>query len=218
MERVDAVERDGHWGNAGGLPVQDRPRAMPLAGGRSQDSAGNHRNLVAIHDHLRGELRQIRGAVEDVASGELDPGAARGLINRMTMRQNRWTLGSFCAAYCRVVTIHHTIEDSHMFPALASDAPGLEPVLERLEAEHEVIADVLDRFDRALVLLVQEDDQDSSSPLPLHLSEGSAHAHSADGPAEIRLLAAELSDLLLSHLGYEEDELEQGLGMLTGPI
>ena len=198
--------------------MRDRPRAMPLAGDRSRDSAGNHRNLVAIHDHLRGELRQIRSAVEDVASGELDPGAARGLINRMTMRQNRWTLGSFCAAYCRVVAIHHTIEDTHMFPALASDAPGLEPVLERLEAEHEVIAGVLDRFDRALVLLVQEDDEDSRAPLLLPLSRGSAREFTADGPAEIRLLAAELSDLLLSHLGYDEDELEQGLGMLTGPI
>jgi hypothetical protein len=218
VEGVHAVERDGHWGNAGGLPVQDRPRVTPLAESRSRDSAGNHRNLVAIHDHLRGELRQIRGAVEDVASGELDPGAARGLINRMTMRQNRWTLGSFCAAYCRVVTIHHTIEDSHMFPALASHAPGLEPVLERLEAEHEVIADVLDRFDRALVLLVQEEDEDGRTPLSLPLSEASSREHIADGPAEIRLLAGELSDLLLSHLGYEEDELEQGLGMLTGPI
>ena len=191
---------------------------MPLTGGRSRNGAGNHRNLVAIHDHLRGELRRILSAVDDVASGELEPEAARSLINRMTMRQNRWTLGSFCAAYCRVVTIHHTIEDSHLFPALASDAPGLEPVLHRLEAEHEVIADVLDRFDRALVLLVQEDDEDIRVPLSLSLSEESSREPTADGPAEIRLLAAELSDLLLSHLGYEEDELEQGLGMLTGPI
>jgi hypothetical protein len=31
-------------------------------------------------------------------------------------------------------------------------------------------------------------------------------------------LADELSDLLLSHLGYEEDELEQGLDLLAMPI
>ena len=198
--------------------MQDRPKAMPLAGGSLRDGAGNHRNLVAIHDHLRGELRQIRSAVEDVASGELEPDAARSLINRMTIRQNRWTLGSFCAAYCRVVTIHHTIEDSHLFPALASDAPGLEPVLHRLEAEHEVIADVLDRFDRALVLLVREDEGNAPLSCSASASERSIREPLPDGPAEIRLLAAELSDLLLSHLGYEEDELEQGLGMLVGPI
>jgi len=196
------VERDGSWGDAGGLPVAQRPSAARLPGPVSRIGSGNHRNLVAIHDHLRGELQQIQQAVDDVAAGDLDPEAARNLINRLTMRQNRWTLGSFCAAYCRVVTIHHTIEDTHMFPALAAQAPELEPVLHRLEAEHEVIADVLDRFDRALVLLVDEDSDERGD----------------GGPARLRGLATELSDLLLSHLGYEEDELEQGLGRLTGPI
>lgn len=197
------MERDGSWGDAGGLPVGDRPSANRIDGPPSRIGGGNHHNLVAIHDHLRGELRQIRQAVDDVASGELEPAAARGMINRLTMRQNRWTLGSFCAAYCRVVTIHHTIEDTHMFPALAAQAPELDPVLRRLEAEHEVIADVLDRFDRTLVLLV--DDKNGG---------GSA----TDGLSETRQVADELSDLLLSHLGYEEDELEQGLGLLRGPI
>jgi hemerythrin-like domain-containing protein len=183
--------------------VRDRPSATRIDGAPSRIGGGNHHNLVAVHDHLRSELRQIRQAVDDVASGELEPAAARGMINRLTMRQNRWTLGSFCAAYCRVVTIHHTIEDTHMFPALAAQAPELDPVLRRLEAEHEVIADVLDRFDRTLVLLV--DDKNGG---------GSA----TDGLSETRRVADELSDLLLSHLGYEEDELEQGLGLLRGPI
>ena len=116
----------------------------------------------------------------------------------MTLRQNRWTLGSFCATYCRVVTIHHTIEDTHMFPALAAAAPELTPVLHRLEAEHEVIADVLDRFDRSLVHLVNDENPE------------------AQGPEQVRRLSAELSDLLLSHLGYEEDELAAGLAHLTG--
>ena len=189
------------------MPVQDRPRAVALTG-KPLAGSGNHRSLVQIHDHLRGELNQIRQAAVEVGAGKLDPGQARDLINRMTMRQNRWTLGSFCAAYCRVVTIHHTIEDSSMFPALAAVAPELDPVLDRLAAEHEVIADVLDRFDRALVLLVVE------GPA----GDGAADAASPDGPAEIARLAAELSDLLLSHLAYEEDELAQGLGLLTGLI
>ena len=50
-----------------------------------------------------------------------------------------------------------------MFPALASGEPSLQPVLDRLEAEHLVIAEVLDRFDRALVDLVREDDADAGS-------------------------------------------------------
>lgn len=205
---VSFVERSGDWGSAGGLPVQDRPQAVALAGPPAAGGRGNHRSLVMIHNHLRGELSQIRQAAIDVAAGVLPPAAARDLINRMTMRQNRWTLGSFCAAYCRVVTLHHTIEDTSMFPALAAAAPQLAPVLERLSAEHEVIAEVLDRFDRALVLLVIEseaDDAAAGTPMP-------------DGPAEIARLAAELSDLLLSHLAYEEDQLADGLGLLTGLI
>ncbi len=205
------MERHGNWGTAGGLPVQDRPRAVSLAATPSRVGAGNHRNLVAIHDQLRGELRQIQHAVDEVVAGQLDPAAARDLINRMTMRQNRWTLGSFCAAYCRIVTIHHTIEDTHMFPALAAAAPDLAPVLLRLEAEHEVIADVLDRFDRALVLLVGESDEP-------YESDCAVTASGPGGLTELRRLAAELADLLLSHLGYEEDELRQGLGLLDGPI
>jgi hypothetical protein len=202
------LERDGNWGDAGGLPVTDRPRAKAVAdpanavgtsGGR--DSL---RNLVAVHDHLRSEMVQILQAVSQVAAGELAPGEARSLISRMTVRQNHWTLGSFCASYCRIVTIHHTVEDAHMFPALQEVEPSLEPVLERLGAEHEVIADVLDRFDRALVDLVREQD---GAELP-----------GRSGAAEIATLAAELNNLLLSHLAYEEDELADGLARMPAPI
>ena len=201
-------ERDGNWGDAGGLPVTARPRArstqgldaaVPLPGGRD-----NHRNLVAVHDHLRSEMVQILQAVSQVSAGELAPGEARSLISRMTVRQNHWTLGSFCASYCRIVTIHHTVEDAHMFPALQELEPSLERVLERLGAEHEVIADVLDRFDRALVDLVREQD--------------GTGAPGRSGAAEIAALAAELNDLLLSHLAYEEDELADGLARMPAPI
>jgi alkanesulfonate monooxygenase SsuD/methylene tetrahydromethanopterin reductase-like flavin-dependent oxidoreductase (luciferase family) len=196
-------ERDGNWGSAGGLPVTARPRATPIetdwpATNAHPPGRDNHRNLVAIHDHLRSELVQIGQAVNQVAAGELQPEAARSLIARMTLRQNHWTLGSFCASYCRIVTIHHAVEDTHMFPNLAGVAPALQPVLDRLEAEHQVIAEVLDRFDRALVDLVTEEDG-SVGPT---------------GTGEIGSLAAELGDMLLSHLAYEEDELAQGLALL----
>ena len=200
-------ERDGNWGDAGGLPVADRPRATRLDPplGRGHPAAGdNHRNLVAIHDHLRSELVQIGQAVNQVAAGELPPGEARSLISRMTLRQNHWTLGSFCASYCRIVTIHHAVEDAHMFPGLAAVAPSLQSVLERLEAEHLVIAEVLERFDRALVDLVREADGTAVPPTA--------------GTAEINALAGELGDVLLSHLAYEEDELAEGLALMPSSI
>lgn len=202
-------EREGNWGSAGGLRVQDRPRAVPAQYPPAEGAGGagnrdNHRNLVAIHDHLRSELEQIGEAVSQVAAGELTPVAARSLIARMTLRQNHWTLGSFCASYCRIVTIHHAVEDTHMFPGLATAQPSLRPVLDRLEAEHLVIAGVLDRFDRALVDLVREDE--------VIAVPGRA------GTVQIGELAAELGDILLSHLAYEEDELVEGLALIPHSI
>jgi hemerythrin-like domain-containing protein len=142
-------------------------------GRRSQET------LLGVHEHLRQELAQIREAAAQVASGRLDPAAARSLMNKLTIRQNYWTLGAFCAQYCRVVTVHHTIEDQHMFPGLGREDSSLTPVLDRLHWEHEVIAEVLDHPDRV---------------------------------EDVRRVADELHDALLSHLAYEEDELLGPLG------
>ena len=92
--------------------------------------------------------------LDQVRTGHLTVGAARSVVNTMTMRQNNWTLGAYCESYCRIVTGHHTLEDRSVFPHLRRSEPGLGPVLDRLEAEHDVIHDVLEQFDRALVQLV----------------------------------------------------------------
>jgi hypothetical protein len=201
-------ERDGDWGDAGGLRVQDRPRAPAIdipatVGSGNPSGPDNLRNLVAIHDHLRAELEQIGQAVNQVAEGELTPAAARTMISRMTVRQNHWTLGSFCASYCRIVTIHHAVEDAHMFPGVVAVAPQIRAVVDRLEAEHLVISGVLERFDRALVDLVREES-----------SGGPGRA----GIAEIGDLARHLGDVLRSHLAYEEDELGPALMLVPSAI
>jgi hypothetical protein len=156
----------------------------------AQRAAGQH--LVQIHDHLRDELRQLTTVVAEVAAGGTDPAAARHLINRLTMRQNHWTLGAFCAAYCRVLTMHHTIEDEHMFVELGRRQESLAPVLHRLEREHEVIADVLTGLDAALVAMISDPDRLD----------------------EVRDRVDLLADQLLSHLAYEEEELVEPLGRL----
>jgi hemerythrin-like domain-containing protein len=110
----------------------------------------------------------------------------------MAMRQNYWTLGTFCAQFCRVVNIHHTIEDYQMFPSLRREDSSLKPVLDQLHREHEVIAEQIDRVDRALVAMMNDPDK----------------------LGEVRRVADELGDMLLSHLAYEEDELLGALGRL----
>jgi hemerythrin-like domain-containing protein len=107
----------------------------------------------------------------------------------MALRQNNWTLGAFCESYCRIVTGHHSLEDRSVFPHLRRAQPELAPVLDRLRDEHEVIAGVLDRVDRALVALV-------SGP---------------DGLAEVRAAVDLLTDTMHSHLSYEERQLVEPL-------
>jgi len=155
-----------------------------------QQAAGQH--LIDVHDALRAELGQLRDLIEQVAQGTIDIGTARSFINQMTIRQNNWTLGAYCARYCRIVTGHHTLEDEGIFPHLRRRDPRLTPVIDRLEQEHHVIADVLDRVDRALVAVVSE----------------------PDGLAKLREAVDLLTDTMLSHLSYEERELVEPLARL----
>jgi len=173
------------------LPEDARPHAaVRPAGPVTPSGHASQQTLLQVHDHLRQELGDIQQAVAEVAAGRLDPEAARSLISRLTLRQNDWTLGLFCARYCRVVSIHHTIEDRHLFPALRQEDEALAAVLSRLGEEHEIIAVVLERFDRRLVAMM-------TAPA---------------GLAEVRRLATELGEALLSHLAYEETELLGPLG------
>ncbi|MFY1576642.1 LLM class flavin-dependent oxidoreductase [Verrucosispora sp. WMMD703] len=157
----------------------------------AHDQAGAQ-HLIDVHDGLRAELAQIHDLIEQVAAGLIDVGTARSHINTMTMRQNKWTLGTYCESYCRVVTTHHTIEDRSLFPHLRRADPRLAPVIDRLEEEHHAIHDVLEGVDRALVAFV-------ATP---------------DGMADLRAAVDLLSDTLLSHLSYEERELVEPIARL----
>ena len=201
----DGIERDGRWGDAGGLPVQDRPRPPrldpPAPSGPSHPD--NFRNLVAIHDHLRAELEQIAEAVRQVAGGGVDAGrrphpdqpddgAAESLDARLVLCV---VLPDRDHPPCRRGRAH--------VPGGPAAAPQVGAVVDRLEAEHLVIAGVLERFDRALVDLVREDGP--SGPTD-------------DGMTEIGSLAEHLGEILRSHLAYEEDSLAVALTLMPAPV
>ena len=168
------------------LDEATRPRAPQHPDAeRTASGAASAEMLVSVHAHLRSELEQIRDVIAEVATGRIAADTARSLINDMSMRQNYWSLGAFCATFCRVLTVHHTIEDVSVFPSLKTRDPELGPVIDRLVEEHEVVAEVLTRLDLALVAMV-------------------GHPESLSA---VKAEVDRLSEVLLSHLAYEEEEL-----------
>jgi hypothetical protein len=141
-------------------------------------------HLIQVHDHLRAELAQIRDLIQQVRDSEVGVAEARSAISQMTLRSNSWTLGAYCASYCRIVTGHHTLEDQAVFPHLRAREPGLRPVLDRLADEHEIIHKVLEDLDAELVELLRNPDF-----------------------GRLQQAADVLTDVLLSHLAYEEAQL-----------
>jgi iron-sulfur cluster repair protein YtfE (RIC family) len=173
------------------LAEEDRPSA-PEPGedvtfSRRGQAVGQH--LIDVHDHYRAELEQVRDLLSRVAKGITAAGDARGELNRLTIRANDWALGGACQLQCVSLTEHHGMEDAAIFPHLRQRQPGLREVLDKLDAEHHAIGEVLEEIDAALIHLVQ---------------------HPADlGPVTEAIDL--LTDTLLSHFAYEEREL-------TGPL
>jgi hypothetical protein len=160
-------------------------------------AVGSH--LIAVHDHLRQELDQIRSLVASVESGAVSPGDALNSLDEFAIRQNNWAVGAYCAAYYRMIALHHGLEDSDVFPHLRTCEEQLEPVIDRLGEEHNVIHDVLEGLQRALVELVAD----------------------PGDCTELRRATDILTDTLLSHLAYEEHELVEPLaryGFYEGQI
>ncbi len=160
-------------------------------------AVGSH--LIAVHDQLREELERIRELIESVESGDISPSDAAGSLDQFAIRQNNWTIGAYCAAYYRMIALHHGLEDTEIFPHLRRCEEQLEPVIDRLCEEHNVIHDVLEGLHRALLDLVEE---------PYDY-------------ANLRRSTDILTDALRSHLAYEENQLVEPLaryGFYAGQI
>jgi alkanesulfonate monooxygenase SsuD/methylene tetrahydromethanopterin reductase-like flavin-dependent oxidoreductase (luciferase family)/iron-sulfur cluster repair protein YtfE (RIC family) len=172
----------------------NRPRHDRLGSAVSYSDAGRRvsQTLVGIHDMLRQELSELRDILRQVRDGAMHAADARGALNEMALRQNDWTLGTICSRYCGVVAAHHSGEDSVLFPHLARREPQLKPVIDRLTDEHLVIHEAIEKVDHALV----------------------QHMTRPEGHDAIQDAIDFLTDALLSHLAYEEQELVEPLARL----
>jgi hypothetical protein len=147
------------------------------------------KQLIEVHDLLRNELSELRDILRQVRDGAMRARDARAALNKMALRQSDWALGGFCARYCGVVTQHHGAEDGFVFPHLADREPRLRPVIDRLSEEHLVIHDANQEVDQALV----------------------QHMTRPENYDAIQDAINYLTDALLSHLAYEEQELVEPL-------
>ena len=118
---------------------------------------------------------------------------ARSYLNTMTMRQKYLTLGAFCAAYCRVVSVHHAIEDQQLFAT------------SRMRMSH------WDRSSNVCRMSAK------ASPRCWARSTGHSWRWSKTNSAldETQSAVDHLSDALLAHLKYEEEQLLEPIGRLA---
>lgn len=173
-------------------PIDDstRPRvAGSVALTPTQRLAGEH--LRMIHDHFRQQLAQLSAAVAELRDGTGDVVAVRESLHRFGPALTTQQVSGLCRQVCRFLTMHHSIEDQSMFPAVAT-LEAYAPVAARLAEEHLTIHAHLERVDD-LALAVPAD--------PTRITE-------------LVGAVAELKHDLESHFAYEEVEMTEPLGLL----
>lgn len=145
-----------------------------------------------IHTIVRQNLATILEVSAAVLSGA-PPEQVRAQIDELAATSAVWTLRVNCMRYCQLVHGHHHHEDEAWFPALRQVNPGLHRVIDKLEADHRLVSELLDRV------------------------EAAAERIGADEAARQELAAAlrALADHLLAHLDYEEEQLNPTLRRIT---
>jgi Hemerythrin HHE cation binding domain len=145
-----------------------------------------HRQLKLIHQMLRNDLTVCRELAADVASGASSD-EVRERIAEMRENSPISTLQVNCLYHCRVVHMHHGIEDADMFPALRRSNPDLGAVVDRLESDHRAISTLLDKVEA------------SARDLDV--------ASTSDGRDQLVTALRDLATRLLEHLAYEEENI-----------
>ncbi len=180
------------------LDDRTRPKA-PRLEGATDAHRRQGRRLATIHRlHLQ-QMAEVRRVMERVAAEEADTDALDAALSGLDMRRNYTAFGNLCGQECGMLTFHHTAEDRMLFPVLAAQAnEGLRKVVERLAAEHEVVHALIERMEEA--------------------AGDAIRAPGADTFARLRDAFETLERVVVSHFGYEQEELEEALGYYGIPI
>ena len=150
--------------------------------------------LKWVHDMIRADLRTVRRLAAEVADG-LDGQQAADAIQSLAVGSPLWQLKINCLQYCRFVHSHHHAESILLFPHLRTASPSLGPVVDKLEADHARVSDLLDEVSAAALALAESEDRLLRKRLTQAL--------------------ADLGADLLAHLDYEEAQISGTLRTWT---
>lgn len=146
--------------------------------------------LLWVHGIIRRDLETVRRLAAEVMAGA-PPEEITVEVRRLESNSPLWQMKVNCLYYCRLVHHHHTNEDQLLFPVLRRSNPALNPVVDRLEADHRRVADFCDEVTATARELARTD--------------------TIDGRKRIVAALDGLSDHLLAHLSYEEEQISPTL-------
>jgi hypothetical protein len=173
------------------LDDSTRPKAPKIEGVTPMQRRVGKR-LALIHAHHLEQMNHVRWVMEQLEAGEQNAAKLLDAISSMQMTANYRLFGNLCGRECQMLTLHHTIEDQHMFPALRHASGTLKEVVDRLSREHLIIHQLLEAMEVAAVNAISKPDSETFSAL------------------KMAFLA--LERFVRSHFGYEQEELEEALG------
>lgn len=144
------------------------------------------RELEWVHGMLRRDLAAVRLLADRVTAGAEPSEVREGLIGLQT-RGPLWQLRMGCLHYCQFVHGHHGLEDAALFPLVRANNPELAEAVDKLEADHRVVSDLLDAVEAEAHRLGDDGENDTG-----------------DSRAALASALDRLADLLLEHLATEE--------------
>jgi hypothetical protein len=139
-----------------------------------------------VHDMIRRDLETVRQMAADVVAG-LPARQVQAGLRALAASGPLWQLKINCLQYCRFVHSHHHAESVMLFPALRRANPALNPVVDKLEADHLSVSRLLDAVEAAARALGEREEPTLRERLSSSLQELSAD--------------------LLAHLEYEEENI-----------
>ena len=143
--------------------------------------------LLAVHAKIRRDLERVEQLAERALDG-LPAEEIRQQVQELKRGSMLWRLQWDCLRYCRFVHSHHNAEDVDFFPELRATNPAIDPVIDRLQADHRRVSGELDAVEAAANTLADDEGRQARQ-------------------AVVDTLRT-VADSLLEHLDYEELSIE----------